>query len=321
MVNREKWNDFVFQDKATKAYKQLKDNAQPEESYTSFTCPYDCGKAVEMLTSVVSNSKGSLCKRHLEKCKGVAPDGCRAQDDERLLNSTAHLEGAAALPVAESTALTAVRTELATKDTALVTAHTELVAKDTSIASLQSRVDALTLATAETDARFKRLESQFQSQQSQLEQERKERMCFQEQVGKIAQGLGYPLPAPPIDTLLTTITDLRTRSSASKRCKPPQSTNIHAHVETAHRTQDLKELLEDTQNHAQKNDAEIKNLFDYIKKMRNEVKMDSKVVSPDKQTGRSQNETATACSKVTNRLLEHLTPEAYKDWLRNRPKK
>ena len=81
MVNRTKWHDFKLSAIVEKPHKQ---HANWTESYSQFTCPYNCNHAVELPTSIVKNNKSTECHKHLMKCDGIAPGGHKAEDDPRI---------------------------------------------------------------------------------------------------------------------------------------------------------------------------------------------------------------------------------------------
>ena len=232
MVNREKWADFVQLAITTKLHKQ---HGVGERQYTSFTCPYNCGKAVEVATALVSDKKSSECVDHLLTCLGVTDDGRRAQEDPRLLKSTKYrkrsLEGAASRVSTEST-------ELATRCDALAQEKTDLLAVNANLQqqvdTLTSKVESLELAKTDTNAEFARLRQQMSDMQRQLREGEQARNRLEGNVGTIAQRLGYTLPPPPIDTLLTDITNLQ-----KKRAPQSKHTQSYAplNAQTAERMQ------------------------------------------------------------------------------------
>ena len=81
MVNQQKWADFVKTGTVSKPSKQHK---QWNEDYAQFSCPYVCGKVIELPEKAVAKSKSTECRTHLMKCNGVDCTGRKAIDDSRV---------------------------------------------------------------------------------------------------------------------------------------------------------------------------------------------------------------------------------------------
>jgi hypothetical protein len=204
MVNRKRWADFVSVGVVTRTSKQ---GGHCQEEYACFSCPYQCGKTIELPSASVKNNKSTECRKHLLRCNGEA-NGRKASDDHRVVDARraieatgnaaaverlvkrTRIEASNALDVAPPTVDTSSATELVLVQTALETERAKRVKLEHSETGLIASNDRLS-------ARVNGLETQMETTKNELASIRRElesQNMWQKQILAIAGITAPPIP-------------------------------------------------------------------------------------------------------------------------------
>ncbi len=128
MPRKTVWGDFVVNGTYMKAVSQHGKKAMVE--YTRFVCPYSegcCGLQIETPSTHAVNNKSNACKHHLMNCHGTSPDGRKASEDPRVVETRVTAVGTA-VSCGESAVIATLQAHHAEQMQAQQKQHEELMA-------------------------------------------------------------------------------------------------------------------------------------------------------------------------------------------------